>query len=429
MDKTNTEAKRGLDERLKAYPKLAGHMHEIVDELDLTLAEGGSLDEAEQRVVPLLRKLGLEVLESRARRIAAEVPPPVGRQVHRHSEKKVRWLTGFGWIEVKEQVWQVDQKRVRPFCEHAQVRCGGSSRRVQRALTDFGADEAFATAAKKFQEHYGVEVSVYRTRQVTYQHARNLAAAVPAPNRALPAKGAEVVLAEADGCMMPTVTTAGAPPGADRRKHRRLEYKEIRLVAARDNDSTQTHYAATMEGVEAAGDLWENTTRAAGRGMDTFVHGLGDGASWIATLCLERLGPGVRYTVDLFHVCDYLAAVWPGQPEVVHLHRDHLKAGARDEVLAALRALEEPAERPDDAAPARAALRYLENRPTQLDYPAALAAGLPIGSGLIESGNRHVLQRRLKQAGAWWLSENLHLMACLRSSRASGSLDDYWSQN
>jgi hypothetical protein len=296
-------------------------------------------------------------------------------------------------------------------------------------LTDFGADEAFAMAAKKFQEHYGVEVSVYRAKQVTYKHARQMVAQVPAPNRSLPAKGVAVVLAEADGCMMPTVTTDGAPPGADRRKYRKTEYKEMRLVAAQDKDSAQIHYGATLKGVEAAGDLWENTTRAAGRGMQTFVHGLGDGAIWIVILCLARLGPCVRYTVDLYHVCDYLAAVWPGQRELVQLHRDHLKAGALDEVFSALHARAEPADVPDAEAPARAALRYLESRREQLRYPDALADGLPIGSGLIESGNRHVLQRRLKHAGAWWLPDNLNSMACLRTTRASGSFDDYWSRN
>jgi hypothetical protein len=265
-----------------------------------------------------------------------------------------------------------------------------------------------------------VEVSIYRAKQITYKHARRMAADMPTPNRALPVKGAAVVLAEADGCMMPTVTTKNAPPGADRRKHRKLEWKEIRLMAARDHGSVQTHYAATMAGVETAGVLWENAVRAAGHGVHTFVHGLGDGAPWIATQCLARLGPKVRYTVDIFHACDYFAKVWPGQREQVGLHRDHLKAGQLETVLAALRACLEPSDLSDEEAPARAALRYLENRREQLDYPSAIAAGLPIGSGLIESGNRHVLQRRLKQAGTWWLPENLNAMACLRTTRASG---------
>ncbi|MBC8012007.1 MAG: hypothetical protein H7067_18130 [Burkholderiales bacterium] len=40
----------------------------------------------------------------------------------------------------------------------------GCSRRLQRALTDFGADEAFAPAAAKGWEHYGVEVNAERVR-------------------------------------------------------------------------------------------------------------------------------------------------------------------------------------------------------------------------------------------------------------------------
>ena len=40
--------------------------------------------------------------------------------------------------------------------------------------------------------------------------------------------------------------------------------------------------------------------------------------------------------------------------------------------------------------------RYIANRRDTLDYAAVIAAGLPIGSGLIESGHKHVLQARLK---------------------------------
>lgn len=82
------KAKRGLDERLKAYPELAEKVGEIVDELEQSVAQGGSLDEAEERVVPLVRKLGVEVLSARARRIAAEVPAPSGVRVRRHTKKK-----------------------------------------------------------------------------------------------------------------------------------------------------------------------------------------------------------------------------------------------------------------------------------------------------------------------------------------------------
>lgn len=328
-----------------------------------------------------------------------------------------------------EQVWRVDQRTRRPFCQQAGIKPLGSSRRLQRALTDFGADEAFAPAAAKVQEHYGITVSVDRVRRTTYAHAECLVQQTPAPSRALPARGAEVIVAEADGSMVPTVSTATAPEGADRRRHRRCEWQEVRLLAAQAQGEVRTHYGATMQGVDAAGDLWENAVGAAGRGLHTRVHGVGDGAPWIANQCLGRFAPQASYLLDLFHVCDYLAAVWPGDRESVHRHRDHLKAGEVAVVLSALRARLEPPETPDELAPARRALRYLENRPGQLDYPAALAAGLPVGSGLIESGHRHVLQRRLKLSGAWWLPENVHRMAQLRTTRANGGYATSWSKN
>ena len=56
-----------------------------------------------------------------------------------------------------------------------------------------------------------------------------------------------------------------------------------------------------------------------------------------------------------------------------------------------------------------------------------MAAGLPIGSGEIESAHRYVIQIRLKIAGAWWKIENLDKMLALRVLRANGGWGDYWS--
>jgi hypothetical protein len=103
-----------------------------------------------------------------------------------------------------------------------------------------------------------------------------------------------------------------------------------------------------------------------------------------------------------------------------------LKAGRLEEVLDALRVRLEPPEAPESEAPARAALRYLENRRDQLDYPATIREGLPVGSGLIESTHRHLLQSRLKIDGAWWTPTHAHNMAQLRVTRANGLWEHYW---
>jgi len=312
------------------------------------------------------------------------------------------------------------------------VRPRSCSRRLQRALTDFGADHAFAAAATKVQEHYGVNVTVTRVRTVTLHHAQVLAAQVPPPVRTLPAHGPAHLVAEADGTMVPIVDTSAAPPGADRRKHRQARYQEARLVAAQAHQTVTTHYGATLHDVTDTGLRWAQCAVAAGWGLDTQIHALGDGAPWIAEQARIQFGPQGRYTVDLFHACEYLAAAAPdpahAKPFVAPL-RDALRASDHPKVLATLRPRAEPPDVPDEKAPVRAALRYLENRPDQLDYAHALAHELPVGSGLIESGHRHVLQARIKKAGAWWTEANAHALCQLRTLRANRRWDHYWARN
>ena len=81
----------------------------------------------------------------------------------------------------------------------------------------------------------------------------------------------------------------------------------------------------------------------------------------------------------------------------------------------------------DEEAPVRQGHRYLGNRLDFLDYPGALALGLPIGSGLIESGHRHVLQARLKKAGTAWLPEHADQIAHLRVLRANNQWLSIWN--
>ena len=62
-----------------------------------------------------------------------------------------------------------------------------------------------------------------------------------------------------------------------------------------------------------------------------------------------------------------------------------------------------------------------------MNYREALAEGLPIGSGEIESAHRYVVQKRLKLPGAWWLAEHAEHMLALRINRLNGDWDAYWA--
>jgi hypothetical protein len=59
---------------------------------------------------------------------------------------------------------------------------------------------------------------------------------------------------------------------------------------------------------------------------------------------------------------------------------------------------------------------------------AALAQGLPNGSGEIESAPRFIIQQRLKLPGAWWAPDNVDSMLALRIIQAKNKWDEYWNQ-
>jgi hypothetical protein len=75
--------------------------------------------------------------------------------------------------------------------------------------------------------------------------------------------------------------------------------------------------------------------------------------------------------------------------------KDALKTGRAGAVLNALLPYCESLDVKDEQAPVRVCHRYLSARRDQLKYREALAEGLPIGSGEIESAHRYVAQKRL----------------------------------
>lgn len=116
----------------------------------------------------------------------------------------------------------------------------------------------------------------------------------------------------------------------------------------------------------------------------------------------------------------------PGKAAWLQEQQTRLKANRWPEVLATLQPWVEPDHVAEPDAPVRACYRYISNRTTFLDYQGALAAGLPIGSGEIESAHRYVSQSWLKRAGAWWTLDNLENMLGLRVLRANREWDAYW---
>lgn len=75
------------------------------------------------------------------------------------------------------------------------------------------------------------------------------------------------------------------------------------------------------------------------------------------------------------------------------------------------------------------ALRYLRKRLPQIQYPQFQAAGWPIGSGMVESANKVVMQARLKGAGMHWDPKNVNPMLALRNAICNERWSESWQQH
>ncbi len=243
-------------------------------------------------------------------------------------------------------------------------------------MTDFGADDAFAGAAAKLKEHYGIEVPVSAVREFTEEHGAAMRAQEKQKSDWPDRVGVAVLISEMDGSMLPVVEVAepvaGAAPG-DRRKTRKVGWKEARLALAHAPGSVTPIFGATMGSVEEAGDRLAVCALEAGGGSQTKIHGVGDGAVWITEQMEEQFGTQAQYLVDFYHLCDYLAAAADGiagndKSAWMEEKKDWLKDNRWKDVLEALRPGLEPTHLPDPEAPVRACFRYISNRSNFLDY-------------------------------------------------------------
>lgn len=106
----------------------------------------------------LLRRIGflvVSLLLTELARFVTKKAKATGLTVHRC--KRIKYLSLFGAIEIPSSyLWNKNtRKEVRPVKEQLRIEHGDLLKAVQRALTDFGAEESFGQAAKRFEEHYG----------------------------------------------------------------------------------------------------------------------------------------------------------------------------------------------------------------------------------------------------------------------------------
>jgi hypothetical protein len=176
------------------------------------------------------------------------------------------------------------------------------------------------------REHYGFEMGASAVRTVTLHQAQRASQSLnkeyEEPFRVLPAVGAEHIIAQADGTMICTVE-----PGA-RKSPRPRQWKEMSLVAAQAHGSATTIYGASFGDVQGVGRRWGHCARQAGWGLNSHIHGVGDGASWVCLQSREVFGEQGTFLCDFFHVSEHLgAAAQTCRPKGLNNGAGHNKRG------------------------------------------------------------------------------------------------------
>jgi hypothetical protein len=170
------------------------------------------------------------------------------------------------------------------------------------------------------------------------------------------------------------------------------------------------------------------------RGIENSPHvaAVMDGADWLQGLADHHCPHAVRI-LDFPHAAQRIGEIGQALPGAVSdqaqpwtqrwLHS--LKHEGPQPVLAELRVRQ--AQQPT-LEPLRKHLAYLEKRESQMLYPAFSQHGWPIGSGMVESANKNVVEARLKGTGMHWRDTHVNPMLALRTILCSDRWETAWPQ-
>lgn len=245
----------------------------------------------------------------------------------------------------------------------------------------------------------------------------------------VPEAAAKLVVS-ADGAMVPLV----GGEWAEVKTVVVSELGEMRLVDGKQVVQTHTHsYFSRLSDAEtfqrqSLGELTRRRVETAEQ-----VAAVNDGAEWIQGF-LDYHCPKAIRILDFAHAAERICQIGDvvlgeGSAENASWRTEQLHQlkhkGAAD-LLPKLRSF--AAEHV--AVPVVSEnLAYLEKRLELMQYPSFQAEGWPIGSGVVESGNKLVVEARLKGAGKHWARASVNAMLSLRNAVCNDRWAEAWQQS
>lgn len=238
---------------------------------------------------------------------------------------------------------------------------------------------------------------------------------------------------EMDGAMF---NTRGKPSGW-RENKLGMAFDSKNIYSYTDKNGQLQHRILKREYISYAGNVEEFRKHllalARRNGCETAKHViiLSDGAIWIKAL-RKDLFPYAIQILDLFHLKENVGkfAIFHFKNNYEEYHPwadnvcEHLENGRWKEVLSLkeLQPYKDGKTVPDSTVNL---YNYIWNNRDCIDYPLYKRNGFFVGSGAIESGNKTVLQERLKLPGMRWNIDKAQGVLSLRAKEKSGLWESY----
>jgi hypothetical protein len=213
-----------------------------------------------------------------------------------------------------------------------------------------------------------------------------------------------------------------------------LDGEPTTQAAARPQPQGPVLRASLAGKTAAVTDLAARVRRRDQTGITQWVM-LTDGAEALQTE-MQHAFPQATLVLDIIHATEYLwsaatAICAERSPARLPWMRTQLTALLGGQTAALIATLEAAQAAPGRSAAALTAihktLRYYRRNQPYMHYDQYLAAGWPIGTGVVEGACGHLVKDRLQQAGMRWTSAGAQAMLDLRGVRLSGQWDAYWA--
>ncbi len=291
-----------------------------------------------------------------------------------------------------------------PLDEELALLPGSLTPRQHEHLVHLATCMPFERVAQMLETLLGVQVSEATVRRWTeqagahYEAVQTAQRKPPAPEeQASPAPGKQAL--SSDGAYVPLISGEWA-------EVRTMAIGEVETrTSAQGNEQVKvTHlsYFSRMTDAETFEQLAEVEIRRRGVRDAQSMCAVTDGAVWLQQF-IDLHRPDAVRILDFPHAAEYVNAIGEavrasGRRLPQHwldgvLHR--LKHQGPDRILTHLSRLGERCQDPE----LDKKLRYLATRRDLMQYPAYQQAGWPIGSGMVESANKLVMQSR--RVWAW----------------------------